>query len=368
MDNALKMNRSRLLEAIDHIDPRFIEETKVFYRNLPDLSSGEPNKKTAWLSLRRFAALAACLLLVSALIPIAHYLAVNLDAFIPSGIEGTTSAEESTETEYVDGDYLKPIKGLEPLPVGMIEDIDAAMPYDFGIKLNEVNHRLLGSDRYLGCYNGYYVIFDTMASGGMFSDGGSIINIDGYIFYYTSGFSMFAYKDGKIYDLGEIYFNGEITQDHLKTIYCRNNEYMRYFKPELKCYDILPINQKELEEINIAWEDGFGNGEILSETLDDIYEKRGVYCIGRYGASTFFQTSKGDHDVRKITISGFEFTGYREEFNLWVYQNNNIYSLEDAYQKGLVSYEDLAMLSYYNNIIGFSSYFKVDADGGDWVN
>lgn len=359
MDNAMTMSKSRLIEALDYIDPRFVEETKVFYRDLPDLTSGEPNKKTAWLSLRRFAALAACLLLVGALIPIAHYVAVNLDTFIPSGIEGTTSAGESTETEYVDGDYLNPIKGLEPLPVGMIDEMNVAyskvisINTDVRITTLECLNTSKYSDRYLGILNGYLILFDSAMPDSYATSAFCAVSIEGYDFYFNEGFDIKVYKEGTFLSLKEAYESGKLTLENIKIIYLRNNEYNRYYSPELKIADKVPINRDDLDLINKAWKKKFGESDRYASSLEEVQLCQSDYCFGYFGSNIVFRVvdwSNSPNIDFGLDVAGYSFTCAMFAFEIYVLHEEEIITLSEAFEQGLLTEYQIGCIAYMNDI------------------
>lgn len=60
----------RLLEAFDYIDDKFIAETEKYYRDVPTTSTPQGKAKITSRSIRQALLLAACLLLLSAVIPL----------------------------------------------------------------------------------------------------------------------------------------------------------------------------------------------------------------------------------------------------------------------------------------------------------
>lgn len=88
----------RLLQAIDLIDPKFIAEVFDDLK-VPDTSKGYvSDKRGLHRAYRQFLALAACLILLSAAFPIAHYVLVNYD--FQAGGWGSESAAETTNGTY----------------------------------------------------------------------------------------------------------------------------------------------------------------------------------------------------------------------------------------------------------------------------
>lgn len=87
----------RLLDALDHIDERFIAETEKYYRDLPTTRMPQGRPRITARSIKQVLALAACLALLSAVIPVVSYLAQS-PMFIPGATaDGTEATEPETE-------------------------------------------------------------------------------------------------------------------------------------------------------------------------------------------------------------------------------------------------------------------------------
>ena len=105
----------------------------------------------------------------------------------------------------------------EPLPPADIkEEIETefAKPTSY---YNTNDWSLAGDVIYFGEYNGYHVVF---ASG--FKQGYLAVDLfvgkfgDGYNFPMSSEFSTFAYKDGVLYSLDDVFESGEITGEDVE--------------------------------------------------------------------------------------------------------------------------------------------------------
>ena len=96
----------KLLEALEHIDDKYIDEAAACYKSAGAGAVPAITKKGALLSLKRIAVLAACLLLVSTAIPVMSYFIQNGFSFFPPSdtteettSDTTTSPEEITTEE-----------------------------------------------------------------------------------------------------------------------------------------------------------------------------------------------------------------------------------------------------------------------------
>ncbi len=90
-------NNKRLLEALDHVDERYVAEL-VKELKLPNEENGPITRKKAFTRSLRYAALvAACALLLGAVIPVVGFLVKNISNFAPAGNQGDGEGENSAE-------------------------------------------------------------------------------------------------------------------------------------------------------------------------------------------------------------------------------------------------------------------------------
>ncbi|MBO5702872.1 MAG: hypothetical protein J6S71_10590 [Clostridia bacterium] len=96
----------RLLGALDYIDERFIAEVTESY-TFEAPGEYKRDKKTVFRAYRRLAVLAACLVLISAVIPIVNYVLPRFGITLGGNAgAGTTNALTYTKGDFT---YLKPI-------------------------------------------------------------------------------------------------------------------------------------------------------------------------------------------------------------------------------------------------------------------
>lgn len=356
MNREIVFKDSRLLEALEYIDRDLIAGA------MEDLRIDEGQKPSRKNRAKAFLAFAACLLFLGISFPMANYITGLISSFRAGAGSGTT--EESTQitipentefpydTEYYDGDYLKPIKGLEPLPVGLFDNLKKHNPSTSSLSgIQYINASCWQSDRYLGCFNGYYIFLDTAAGGGYSFASACLYNIDGYTFYDGNSFGLYAYKNTKLEPLGEVYTSGMISEEQLKTVYLRNNEYTRYFEPEIKIPDIFPITEDDFIKLNEAWADQVGHGEKLAESMDDMRIENapgGVDCFGKIDSCIFFATKSDDYNFKvsnPINVAGYRFKGIFND-GYWIMYEGIIYSLQEAYELGVISADTVGELAY----------------------
>ena len=163
MISNIKPESRRLLEAIEYIDEEIVLGVLAGLKDpAENYASGEYPKPSPFKYWRQLATLAACILLLSIASPLVGYIAqVIADWGAAAGVGTTeelsdneTTTDHLTQTDYVYGPYLNPIKDLEPLPKGLLEEIDSKSEVGFS-SFSVLNKGVTNSDRYLGYIGGY---------------------------------------------------------------------------------------------------------------------------------------------------------------------------------------------------------------------
>ena len=353
---------ARLLEALDYIDRDLVGEVAVKLR-FDDASSLTEEPVITWRTpfkhWKSLATLAACILLLSIASPLVGYIAqVIADWGAAAGVGTTeelsdneTTTDHLTQTDYVYGPYLNPIKDLEPLPKGLLEEIDSKSEVGFS-SFSVLNKGVTNSDRYLGYIGGYYVFFDTSAGdkpGSYIATTSAQLHVAGYDFYYKAPFGILLHKDGVNITLKEAYESGQITLEDVRKIYCRNNEYIRYFNPELNFKDKVPITEKEYNEMRDAWIAKFNESEHFPKEFEWTFGST-YSCYGHIGENIIFLARNPDSEeaypMINFEIEGYTFSEYST--SIWVYHYGEIMQLRAAHNSGLVTSEDLQTISYMN--------------------
>ena len=94
-----QMNNRQLLDALDCIDERFVAEL-VTSMKLPEDKTADPNAKKNWFrSFKYAAAVAACALLLSAIIPIMGMIVGRVEIGSSATNPAGTPTAENLETE-----------------------------------------------------------------------------------------------------------------------------------------------------------------------------------------------------------------------------------------------------------------------------
>lgn len=91
----------RLLGALDYIDDKFIAEVTESYKIFEPSDGKITAHRTLKISLRQFAALAACLILLSAAFPVTNYVVKAIKNFAAGWGSGTTENTHLDESDVV---------------------------------------------------------------------------------------------------------------------------------------------------------------------------------------------------------------------------------------------------------------------------
>ena len=209
----------RLLQAIDLIDPKFIAEVFDDLK-VPDTSKGYvSDKRGLHRAYRQFLALAACLILLSAVIPIAHYVLVNYDFQAGGWGSGTKESSELLNTE-----FTEPVE-TDPYSISQAElnEINAAWAESqnnekaiFCSNIEDLKY-LSGYCCFYGKYNGCIILARRTAA-----DFYSEINVNGYVFKLPSCY-LWVCKNSKPYSLSNAYEYGWLSDADIDEIFNTHN-------------------------------------------------------------------------------------------------------------------------------------------------
>ncbi len=290
---------TRLLEALDYIDRDLIAEV-IDDIKAPDADEipGQ-NKKAVWRSVKHAILLAACLVLLGAVIPVVTYVSQNLDIF-SGGIFGHSTSEttetpdNSTEQES-NAHYPMFTPDLEPISDDKVAELKAVwykMVYDAeyeayskyyeGTKLSNKDKetgtdKAAGSlaenytsllfspnreDHFRGRYYGTISDCVIFAFNTYLEEEYNFIALGNTTILNDYSFYIFAYKDGVIKKVEDAYADGWLNAADAEKIKERHNKFnaYRYWKvDEQKEYtyakfvsDLEEITDKKIEQINNA--------------------------------------------------------------------------------------------------------------------
>ncbi len=289
---------TRLLEALDYIDRDLIAEV-IDDLKAPDADEiPSQNKKAVWRSVKQVIMLAACIVLISALIPMVSYVIEHYDISL-GGIFGHSTTEETTvdtPTDHAENpSYPIFTPDLEPISDEMIaelKDVWYQKVYDFeyaayskyyeASNLSPVDKEngkvkaatssaehytaLLFSnnkeDHFCGRYYGTIADCVIFAINTYLEDEYNIITLGRTSIVNDYSIHIFAYKDGVIKTVETAYSDGWLNNADAEKIKERHNKFNAYgyWKvDEQKVYtyakfvsDLEEMPDKKIEQINNA--------------------------------------------------------------------------------------------------------------------
>ena len=244
---------SRLIEAFDYIDPKYVAEVGESLK-LRSVYAKEYVKPTFGKQVKQIALLVGCLLLLSCAFPAFNYV-LEVVSSMAAGW-GSEATEENTDKNDILYTYPIFVDDLEYLSVEeMIKINDAykeylydrvyrlsynAYIYDGSISEEEADkkaredaenessrydHRFF-NERWIKRYK-YYGVFGecvVLVQEGNLTQYAEIV-IDEFTFAYANNATMFAYRNGKIYELSNAYEMGLLTSEDIARVYDRYKAY-----------------------------------------------------------------------------------------------------------------------------------------------
>ena len=221
MKNDSVFTDRRLLQAIDLIDPKFVAEVFDDLK-VPDTSKGYvSDKRGLHRAYRQFIALAACLILLSATFPIAHYVLVNYDFQAGGWGSGTKESSEILNTE-----FTEPVE-TDPYSISQAEldEINEAWRKHTGKEascfcstIDEMQY-LKGFCCFYGKYNGCIVLSRKSAMNIYLEQ-----NVNGYIFKLPNCNELWVCRNSEYYSLKTAYEKGWLSDNDIKELYRIHNE------------------------------------------------------------------------------------------------------------------------------------------------
>ena len=135
----------------------------------------------------------------------------------------------------------EPSEPAQPQDV-LIENPDGTLSDQMKEEIREAYAKKLGTPpgwydegekyglRYYGTYNDYTIIFEKF-----WLECESRLELANYEIKYSSSFRLWAYQDGEFYDIEDVYNQGLITDEDVKSIYeahCRDQEKLADFRKQ----------------------------------------------------------------------------------------------------------------------------------------
>ena len=176
--------------------------------------------------------------------------------------------------------------------------------------------------------------------------------IGDYKFIFNKSTSLYVYENGVFTDLSEAYGNGTVTKDELGTIYERHLAYYSYFlggyKEEPISDNIKIMENVKPSPIELTLEE---KREIVWEYIDsekDLEYSFGVRCYGKF-ENVYAVMIDGPYfysaEMRGEKVAGYTFN-FTNGQRMLVYFEGNFYSLLEAYERGIITKENVAAIEW----------------------
>ncbi|MBO5702362.1 MAG: hypothetical protein J6S71_07975 [Clostridia bacterium] len=382
---------TRLIEAFEYIDPKYINEVGATLKLRSVYSKEEEHTKpTLRAHVKQLATLAACVLLLSLAFPFFGYVG-NLIADFAAGHAGTT--EELP--------YLVYSPDVEPLSQELMDEMNEKyiqcflkmskeeLIAEFGENyVEELDHlRLFG--KWEPCHTAYYGTFgDCIVVAQVNSPyGDSTIIIAGYeIIEHTY---VYHYPTKTMYQIAVAYAMGLLDNDDIELIPERHKKCMQQGREDKTTdaakeqpYDYI-LTEEDLAELNEAYfkynfQYELKNNIYTEEQLEQIRNSKygkfaetveGAMQRGTYANSRFYFGKFGDSIV--VAFSGmasigqhFDLDGYRFRFRnstVYVCHDSTLYLPTEAYELGFLNLSDVQILydMYIEYFAGISDELKI---------
>ena len=261
MNAEIRFKDKRLLEALEYIDEKYIDDVFDFLKE-PAYSKGEQTKISSFKRWRHYLAAAACLLVLALAMPLFTHLPEIINSFAAGWGEGTEEVTDENGTPYTYPRFVDDLEQLSAEDMLKIDELWFERAYESiyqstyilylnsgysdsearawaeKIAIREANaldkHRFFNEwhyadSRYYGKINDCVIL----VSVGMASVT-STYEIAGHIISFQNYAELFVINDEKIITLQEAYDLGYLTNDNIGLISERNDAYNLYLNSYLK--------------------------------------------------------------------------------------------------------------------------------------
>ena len=360
MSMNIKPENRRLLEALDYLDDSIVADM------LAEIKVPDSGKSQRVRPLRYILALAASVLLLGAVIPLMTYIIETHPAWL--GFAASSPTESDFENYIITEDDLAAINDAWN---------DRFGTGNFADTPEEAMFRKKNGRFYFGRY-GYCIVIvdlsDADVAGSIFSLGPE----DDYRFGLPSGLTMWFFKGSKVYSPDEAEKKMILDLEYIAAIH---DYYQNYYKNALEYWEFVPtleyISQERMREVSDAvvaykaeiearftYRDTVGkNGEEKArEIAEEIYRlnlerEKNYYFRGArrgeryYGIFNDCVVVAQEGNLQHTTGYSIEGIGIRgTSFYAFVYRDGEVLDLNQAYDQGWLTVEDIAKIAsrHYN--------------------
>lgn len=239
----------RLLGALDYIDDKFIAEVTESYKIFEPSDGKITARRTLKISLRQFAALAACLILLSAAFPVTNYVVKAIKNFAAGWGSEITSVDTAINIDTYDVTENDSEMNIDSLDTS---DMDNNL-YDKYIlteeDLSEINYVWNEAfdenyadtieeamDRWMPegkCYYGKYGDCIVVTIGGQLQVTKEYI-VGNYRFFFSTFHTMIVFYNKELYSIEMAYENGYLSDEDIGRI---NEFHIEFMKRTYGDYD-----------------------------------------------------------------------------------------------------------------------------------
>ena len=248
-------------------------------------------------------------------------------ADVPTNSTQPDTTPSATQTQQQNVQYLSAEKKLAIEAAWKAHTGDA-----FDQWYSEVDGKSEDGVRYYGTYGEVDVLFEPT-----FGEAITVQRIGGVMIQHSNTFELYAFADGKLYDLQDAFAEGLIDEEAMQTVARLHVQYDAHFTPIVleKPEDTQMIEQMKLAFLDqFVKQDGYTT-EDLSVVFYGDYDGAYVGFIDGIFAYTQALTSE--------TVAGFTFH-YVSGQTLLVFHDGQLMRLKEAYDQGILDVADLEEL------------------------
>ncbi|MBQ1196904.1 MAG: hypothetical protein IIX44_11735 [Clostridia bacterium] len=385
----------RLIEAFDYIDPKYIAEVgeSLKLRSVAEPQSATYTKPSPFKYWKQYAALVACVLLLSMAFPVFGYIAEVINSYASSG---TTVEITEAETEPYDS-YVLTEGDLAQINEAYRKEID--LPATATYKLFDSVESAMRKEKYRNYYFGKYG--DTIVLWNSVSiDGLCCFELGGYSFDFYTG-TMLFFNNGVLYKQSEIEEADILTSDEIDYFY---GLYVDYYVPFAYDPHICPeftegielLSEAEMRNINKAYDtwkfdmlypgllEEFKKAAVKNTAINPEKEaekqvRASIGCdphrffreknleeyryYGKFGNKYVLFVTDEREFLTTLSVAGQEmiFTTLIKDFV--VYADGEFTGFAEAYERGMLTADDVALV--YQRHLAYNDYLddlKIKAD------
>ncbi len=253
MNAEIRFKDKRILEALEYIDEKYIDDVFDFLKE-PDMMENENVKRSPFRHWKHYLGFVACLLVLALATPMFTYLPEIINSFAAGWGEVT----DENGIPYTYPMFVDDLEEISPEEILAIEELFYKQNYDelyndhyrsylYNLELGKnitfnhesvsklsqtyaererhrfFNEMYYGSKRYYGKINDC-VILASVGADTLYW----IIDVAGYKFAFPSSSTIYVIKDNVIYDIKEAYDLGYLTNEQIGLLAERHEAYQKF--------------------------------------------------------------------------------------------------------------------------------------------